>query len=240
LTKLMWHETRPYEIGLDRGVYYPQSGSGKVWNGLSRIAETPTDSDQRVRYQDGIKVQQNRTSGYFSGEIEAYHYPDSFYEDVFTQTKAKPFGLTYRIQTDNGHKIHLVYNVLLGSTNYQYTQSGTEEFVWDFTTLPVEVPDAFKSAHIVIDTGLAHSWTVVALEEIIYGTDTKEASLPTPAEILQIFEDNSILQVIDNGDGSFTVIGPDSAIEMIDPTTFQITWPSAVYIDSVSYRISSL
>lgn len=240
MTKLMWHETRPYELGLDRGVYYPTVGPGKVWNGLSRVSENSDESNQKVRYQDGIRVQQNRTPGYFSGNIEAYHYPESFYEDVFTQKRPKSFGLSYRIERNGGYKIHIVYNVLVGPTDFVYRQSDVELFSWDFTTLPVDIPDAMRTSHLIIDTSIAHPWTVAEFEDVIYGTELNEARLPSPTEILEIFESNSVLRVIDNGDGSFTVIGPDEAIVMIDPTTFEITWPSAIYIDAVSYNISSL
>jgi hypothetical protein len=66
------------------------------------------------------------------------------------------------------------------------------------------------------------------------------ARLPTPEELLGIFERTALLQVVDNGDGTFTVTGPDEAIQMLDPTTFQIAWPSAVYLDAESYSLSSL
>jgi hypothetical protein len=66
------------------------------------------------------------------------------------------------------------------------------------------------------------------------------ARLPDPQEIFDIFEANSILRVVDNGDGTFTVTGPDDAITMLDDTTFEIDWPSVVVIDSNTYEISSL
>lgn len=236
----MWDEDRPYELGVDRGVYYPVGGVGRAWSGLITVSENTFDVDRVVRYLDGIKINENRSRGFFGGSIEAYTYPGSLYEDVFTQKRAKPFGLCYRVQLNEGYKIHLVYNVLVGPTNFIYRQSEVELFQWDFTTLPVDVPESAKTAHIVIDTSIAHAWTIAELENVIYGSETVEARMPTPFEILDIFEENSILRVIDNGDGSFTVIGPDEAISMLDPTTFEITWPSAIYIDAVSYRLSSL
>jgi hypothetical protein len=79
-----------------------------------------------------------------------------------------------------------------------------------------------------------------ALEDVLYGTDDESPRLPSPEEVFEIFEENAILRIIDNGDGTWTAIGPDSAIEMLDSETFEITWPSAVYIDADTYTISSL
>lgn len=240
MTKLMWDEIRPYEFGLDRGVYYPANGVGKSWSGLISVSENTVDSERKVRYLDGIKIQENASRGFFEGSIKAYAYPGSFYDDVLTQTRLKDFGLSYRVQSDRGYKIHLIYNVLIGPTDFLYHQTEIEFFQWNFTTRPVDVPDAARTSHIIIDTSIAHPWTVSEFENIIYGSETVEPRLPLPFEVLDIFETNSILRVIDNGDGSFTVIGPDEAIVMLDPTTFEITWPSAVFIDAVSYKLSSL
>lgn len=239
MAKLSWDGNRNYESGLDRGVFYPKDGPGEVWNGLVSVTENP-DSDSKIRYIDGVKTNQRRRSSDFSGTIEAYSHPESFYENVLAQSRSKNFGLSYRVKTRDAYKLHLVYNVLVLPTAFSYKQFETDTFSWVFETKPLVFPAARASAHFVIDTGLAYDWTVLALEDILYGSEEEAARLPTPQEVLDIFEDNSILQVTDNGDGTFTVVGPDSAIEMLDSTTFQITWPSAIFIDAVSYNISSL
>lgn len=150
------------------------------------------------------------------------------------------FGLSYRIRTHKGYKIHLVYNLKIPRGEISNNQMEAGSFRWDFTTLPVSVPGARNSAHLVVDTSQAYSWTVDALCDILYGTEAVGASLPSPATVLNLFEENSILQIIDNGDGTWTAIGPDTIIQMLDSTTFQINWPSAVYIDSDTYTIHSL
>lgn len=122
--------------------------------------------------------------------------------------------------------------------NYQYNDPGL--YSWLLSTIPVPLPEGGATSHLIVDPGLAYPSAVSSLEDILYGTDTTEARLPTPSEVLDVFEINSILRVVDNGDGSFTVTGPDDAITMVDSTTFQITWPSAVFIDSITYTIHSL
>lgn len=238
ITKLSW-DNRNYESGLDRGVFYPKDGPGEAWNGLTSVNESPSSNEQ-TRYIDGVKTHYHHRSEDFSGTIETFSYPKSFYENVLTQNRCESFGLSYRVDSDGGYKIHLVYNVVVSPTSFDYRQSDTDSFSWVFTTRPLPIPGVRLSAHLIIDTSKAYSWTVAVLEDILYGSETEAARLPLPEEVLDIFEANSILQVIDHGDGTFTVNGPNSAIQMLDTTTFQITWPSAVYIDAVSYTISSL
>lgn len=242
MTKLVWDDidSRRYETGVDRGVYYPKDGSGEVWNGLTSVQESPSDSDEKPRYIDGIKVRSRRGLGEFSGSIEAFTYPPSFGDHLVMHQRRNVFDMSYRVMTKDFYKIHLVYNVLVSPTNDSYQHEEVSPFSWDFTTRPVAIPGSNLSAHLVIDTAKAYPETVTALEELLYGYDLGIAHMPTPDEVLTVFEENSLLRVIDNGDGSFTVTGPDSAILMIDATTFEITWDSAVMIDAVSYTISSL
>lgn len=243
MTKLVWDQTANdsrYEAGVDRGVFYPSSGPGEVWNGLTSVQESPSDSEEKTRYIDGVKTRTRRKPGNFEGHIEAFTYPESFYEDVLSRRRPKTFGLSYRVMTGETYKIHLVYNILLGPENHDYQYDDTSPFSWDFTTLPIHIPEMRPTAHLVIDSAIAYPETMAAFEDAIYGSDAAEPRLPSPLEVLQIFEDNSILQIIDHGDGTWTAIGPDSVISMLDPTTFMIDYSTAVYIDADTYTIHSL
>lgn len=235
-----WNSLREYESGLDRGVFYPSTGPGEAWSGLISIDENSSDTNEVVKYIDGIRINQRRMLGYFAGNIIAYYYPDSLYEDEFTQRRVKSFGLSYRTRTSESYKIHLVYNVLISPAEYVHQQTEVEPFRWLFSTLPVEIPGATQSAHLVIDASIAYSNTMNDLEDMLYGTDETEPHLPSPIEVLSIFENNAILKVTDHGDGTFTIDGPDSAIIMLDATTFEVTWPSVVILNSNTYQISSL
>ena len=241
MTRLVW-DSRPrdYEMGLDRGVFYPQNAPGEVWGGLITISEESSDSEVSFRHVDGVKVYQRRSSGHFSGTIEAVTYPESMNNDIFGHSLRTSFGLSYRVMRAASYEIHLVYNVLLSPSQYVHQQTEFEPFSWGFTTTPIAIPDAKPSAHLIIDSSVAYSWTIAALEEVLYGTESVDSHLPTPSEVFDIFEENAILRIIDNGDGTWTAIGPDSAIVMLDSTTFEITWPSANYIDADSYTIHSL
>lgn len=227
-------------MGLDRGVFYPPSGDGEAWNGLTSVVEEPSDSDENRRYVDGVQIDLQRRLGYFSGSIEAYTYPDSFYDDILAQHRPTAFGLCYRVLMNKGYKLHIVYNVLVKPAEAKYQTNGSEPFSWNFTSLPVPIPGNSRSSHLIVDSNVAYPWAVAALEDILYGSESGAPRLPTPTEIFDVFENSSVLQVIDNEDGSFTIIGPDEAVVELDPTTFSINWPSVVQIDAHNYTISSL
>lgn len=241
MTRLVWDQgAKPYEAGVDRGVFYPPNGPGEVWNGLVSVQESSSDANERVRYLDGLKTRSGRRPGDFAGAIEAFTYPDSFHEHVLSQRRHPAFSLCYRVKHGDSHQIHLVYNVLIGPTSHIYDQDDDlAPFSWDFTTIPVNIPRGRPSAHLVIDTGQTYSAALEAIEEILYGSELVEARLPKPEELFEIFEANAILRIIDHGDGTWTAIGPDEVISMIDATTFQIDYPTAVYISSDTYTIHS-
>jgi hypothetical protein len=159
---------------------------------------------------------------------------------MLDQRSLKSFGFSYRISTAKSSKIHLVYNARFSPGGTAHKQSEVDLISWDFTTLAIPIPEVAMSAHLIVDADVAYSETVQALEDILYGSDSISARFPSPEEVLEVFEEHSILRVIDHGDGTFTITGPDEAIQMLSSTTWQITWPSAIYIDAVTYSISSL
>lgn len=252
MTRLEWGENsdRSYDVGVDQGVLYPTSGFGVAWNGLVSVKEDSSESESESYYIDGVKYINRQRLGRFSATIEAFTYPYEFEEydgslDLLTAQSRKSFDFSYRTRIGtSGYKIHLVYNAVVSPTTKDYASvSDTIEadlFTWEISTRPIPIPGVRPSAHVIIDTTKAHPWTVIELEDILYGNETTEPSLPSIDEVIAIFEGNAVLIVTDHGDGSFTVTGPESAIQMIDATTFQITWDSAVFIDTVSYTISSL
>ena len=113
---------------------------------------------------------------------------------VTGQTRT-PFGLAYRTLigndtagTEYGYELHLVYNATAGvsSQDYQTVNDSPEalELSWDFSTLPVDVPGAKPSAHLVISSLTADPTKLRALETKLYGTESTAPGLPTPAEVI--------------------------------------------------------
>lgn len=240
MTKLIWDQgVRPYEAGVDHAVFYPPNGPGEVWIGLVSVQESPSDTDDSARYFDGTRVRTNRKSGDFAGTIEAFTYPDSFYNLALEPRMPKPFGLTYQTKTESSYHIHLVYNVRLESPSHNYEWDEVTPFTWKFSTKPVTLPRSRPTAHYVIDAELSYPAALQQFEDMLYGTDAVSAHFPTALELFDIFEQNALVRIIDNGDGTWTAIGPDDVISMTDATTFEIDYPSATYVDSDTYQIHS-
>lgn len=232
MAKLSW-DKHDYETGLDRGVYFPSNAPAEAWSGLVSVVENPPELRTIVTYREGLKVVNLKSEGSYSATIDAYSYPTSL-------NRRSTFGFSYRTLTSDGYRLHVVYNALAHFSEHSYKFDETSTFSFDISTTPVAIPGVKPSAHLVIDTETAYSWAVAAFEDVLYGSNASDARLPSPQEIFDIFEVNSLLRVTDNDDGSFTVTGPDDAIQMLDDTTFQIAWPSASYLDTDTYTIRSL
>lgn len=240
MTRLKWAD-RPYEAGVDQGVYYTPGGIGVAWNGLLAVKESPSEVDPLSSHIDGVRVYRRARGQAFGGTIETFTAPDALFEDVFSQRRRQNFGMSYRTETEDSYQIHLVYNVLLSVPEVSYTQEQGEAdpFSWSFTTTPLPIPGMKNSAHLVIDAKSAWPSALSAIEAVLYGDESVDAQLPSPMAVADIFEVNSILRIVDNGDGTWTATGPDEAIQMLDATTFQIDWPSAEFISADNYTIRS-
>ena len=249
MTRITWGSfgTRHYEVGVDRGVFYPNVGAGIPWNGLVAVREGVSDEREVVTYVDGQPYRSKKADGSFTAVVEAFTYPFEFepYNEVFSSKRQKPFGFSYRTMADGDHYcLHLVYNALAAPSaagrNTVASDGAPTVFSWELSSKPVPVPGMRPSAHFIIDSRQAVPDALVELEDVLYGTLDSIARFPTVPELLDIFERNAILVVIDHGDGTWSAIGPDEAIKMLDADTFQISWPSAVYLDENTYQISSL
>jgi hypothetical protein len=238
MTRLIWDSN--YEAGVDRGVIYPRNSSALTWNGLISVQESPSDLAERVVYRDGLRVINQRSEDSYSAKVEAYTKPLPDEDITISRASRRVFDFSYRVTTKNGHLIHLVYNATAKKNEQNYAQDEAAPLGFDLTTLPIEIPEAKSSSHLVIDTEKAYPSVVQQVEDILYGSDVQDARMLYPEEAIDIFEESAILKVTNNQDGSFTVTGPDAAIAMLNLDIFEITWPSAVYINGYTYRIRSL
>lgn len=240
MTRLVWGDksSRRYQAGVDRGVFYTQDGMGRPWNGLLSIFEGAEPSETAI-FLDGVKIDQRRGSSSFFATLEAYTNPEEL--DLYLNYE---FGLSYRVQIAGGYQIHLVYNAKAQpKVRSRQTRREAVEgtiFGWDLTTMAERVEDSRRTAHLIIDSTIAGEDALAALEDVLYGDDENEAALPTPDMVVSIFEENAVLRVIDNGDGTYTIEGPDEAMLDNGDGTWEITWPSALNIDEDTFQISSL
>lgn len=214
MTKLIWDQTgeRLYETGVDHGVLYPiQEGGvytkGVAWNGLTAVTESPSGAEASPIYADNIKYLNLVSAEEFGATIEAYTYPDEFAEcdgsatiatGVFIGQQArKVFGLSYRTvlgndvaSNDYGYKLHLIYGALAAPSEKAYsTINDSPEaitFSWEVTTTPVSVKGFKPTACVTIDSTKADKAKLAQLEAILYGSESEEARLPLPDEVVTI------------------------------------------------------
>lgn len=216
MSKIVWDKTgeRKFETGVDQGVLYPMDENGAyskgvAWNGLSAVNESPSGAEATPVYADNIKYLNLMSVEEFNASIEAYMYPDEFEEcqgnvevapGVFiAQQDHKMFGFAYRTLVGNdtegqkhGYKLHLVYGAQAAPTEKGYaTVNDSPEAMalsWEVSTTPVEVPGYKPTATMVIDSTKTTKEKMAAIEAILYGSESEEARLPLPAEVIEILK----------------------------------------------------
>ena len=210
MTKLNWdvQGERYYETGVSKGVLYPfkegKYSKGVAWNGLTAVTESPSGAEPTPLYADNIKYLNLLSNEEFAATVEAYTYPDEFAKCDGSaelaagvsvgQQKRIPFGLSYVTKLgndtdgqDHGYKIHLIYGALAKPTqkNYATINDNPEAitFSWELSTTPVAVPNMRPTACITIDSTKVTPENLKKIEDKLYGKDSEEATLPTPAEL---------------------------------------------------------
>ena len=210
MTKLNWdvQGERYYETGVSKGVLYPfkegKYSKGVAWNGLTAVTESPSGAEPTPLYADNIKYLNLLSNEEFAATVEAYTYPDEFAEcdgsaELATgvsvgQQNRIPFGMSYVTKLGNdtdgqdyGYKIHLIYGALAkpSQKNYATINDNPEAitFSWELSTTPVAVPNFKPTACITIDSTKVGSDKLKKIEDKLYGTESEEATLPTPTAL---------------------------------------------------------
>ena len=210
MTKLNWdvQGERYYETGVSKGVLYPfkegKYSNGVAWNGLTAVTESPSGAEPTPLYADNVKYLNLLSNEEFAATVEAYTYPDEFAECDGSaelaagvsvgQQKRIPFGMSYVTKVGNdtdgqdyGYKIHLIYGALAkpSQKNYATINDNPEAitFSWELSTTPVAVPNLKPTACITIDSKKVGSDKLKKIEDKLYGTESEEATLPTPTEL---------------------------------------------------------
>lgn len=261
MPKLEWNTagTRFYEAGVDRGVLFIGDLPGIPWNGLTEVNESPSGGDATPFYLDGVKYLNTPAGEEFEATISAFTYPVEFAECdgteeprsglFISQQRRRSFGFSYRTKIGNentasfGHKIHIVYNALAEPTE-RSNQTLTDDtdptdFSWKITTRPPSMLGYKPTSHVVIDSRSTDPAILALVEAALYGSDEESSRLPSWTELLTMFDSISELVVVDNGDGTWTATAPFDVIRMTGADTFEITAPTAVYIDEDTYTLSS-
>ena len=214
MSVLKWDETgkRLYETGVKKGVLYVQDetgayGAGVAWNGLTAVTESPSGAEPTALYADDIKYLNLMSVEEFGATIEAYTYPEEFevcngYAEAAAgvyvgQQTRKAFGFSYvtSIGSDtkgnkHGYKIHVVYNALAKPSEKAYaTVNDSPEaitFSWEVSTTPVNIAGLEPAASLTIDSTKCAAEKLKALEDMLYGSESEEPTLPSPDEIIAL------------------------------------------------------
>ena len=214
MSKIVWDGVgeRFYETGVKNGVLYPQDSTGAypkgvAWNGLTAVNENPSGADASDIYADDDLYLTLRGKEIFGATIEAYTYPDEFgvcdgsaelaQGITIGQQARKAFGLSYRTAigndvdgVDHGYKLHLIYGATASpsSKNYQTINDNPEAMTlsWEIKTTPIKVTGHKPTACLTIDSTKVAQGVMKKIEDKLYGTETSEATLPTPDEILAL------------------------------------------------------
>lgn len=261
MARLDWNTpgSRFYEAGVDRGVLYVDGYPGVPWNGLTSVNESPSGGDPKPFYIDGVKYLAIPSPEEFQGTITAFTYPDEFAECngmdqirsglFLTHQRRKSFSLSYRTMIGNdlddstGYKLHIIYNALASpserSNGTLTEQSDPDDFSWQISCKPPAMAGYRPTSHVVLDTRTTDPSVISAVEDILYGTDEDQSRLPSLNDLVAAYDTISTLTIVDNGDGTWTATAPFDVIRMLDDETFEITAPTAIFIDESTYTISS-
>lgn len=246
MARMTWDvlDKRYFETGLDRGVLYPKEAPAVPWNGLTGVSEDGGEESAQYHINGRPYLFFPKPKD-FSATLTAYTYPDEFakimglseieaIEGFYVDSQVgEQFDLSYRTMVGNGvdgiqhgYKIHLVYNAVVAQSAAGYTTlSGSInpiEFSWPIKAVPVDVEGYRPTAHFVIDTRRMDPTHLARIEEILYGDDDTDPSMPDLIDIIEYILYAGAIIITDNGDGTWTAEGPRLKIYKIDDDTFQI------------------
>ena len=190
--------------------------NGVAWNGVTAINENPSGADATDLYADDEQYATLRAAEKFGYSIEAYTYPDEFapcdgsaevdgVPGVYIgQQNRKAFGLAYITKIgddthpglDKGKKLHLIYNSSASPSGRGYTTINENpdaiNMSWDCNSTKVGFRKPAYSAKysgvstITIDSTKITSAKWDKIYNEIYGSSTKNATLPSPDDVLDI------------------------------------------------------
>ena len=227
MTRIDWDRVGEhfFEAGIDRGVLYVDGNPGVPWIGLVNFNQSQSGGEAAERYLDGIKISNRTSPEQFEGTLEAYTYPvefepcDGTYRADnglrITQQRRWPFSMVYRSKVGNdiaglekAYKIHLMYNLRAQPSDRGYRtlveQNEPLTFSWKITSRAVAVLGHRPSAHYIIDSRDIPAELLTQVEDILYGTESTSPSIPSPGELLFLFD--SYLDLIYDAGTPFTPV----------------------------------
>lgn len=261
MTKLLWDQVgyRFYETGIDHGVLYLEDGSAVPWNGLVSVQEVFGDDTTTPYYVDGIKFNDSQTTGDFAATLKAITFPEEFqaYEGIYESSTGlyvdgqanKLFNLSYRtligsdMDGDAGYKIHILYGLIAIPEPPTYTTIAEKpsilQFSWKLVGTPQDADRFRPTSHVIVDSRYTNPYLLAPIEEMLYGSDAKDALLPTLSDLVYYVDQWDLIEITDNHDGTWGAVGPDEMVVLLDDTTFQISNIDVEWLDTNTYKIKT-
>lgn len=211
MTRINWSGVgeRIFEAGVDRGVLYVDGSLGVPWIGLKNVSQKQVGGDAKPRYANGIKISNRMTPEQFEATLEAYTYPEEFERCDGTylaqngmrlkQQRRLGFAMSYRslVGNDNdglahAYKLHLVYNLKAEPSDHNYNTLTADaeamSFSWNLSARPTRIPGFRPTSHFEFDSRSVPEELMQQLEDILYGTSDSQPSIPTPGELMFMFD----------------------------------------------------
>lgn len=214
MAKMTWGTpgTKRFFTGCDWGALYVMKDDGTyddgvAWDGLISVAISPSGAEANKQYADNGVYADIRSEEECSGTIECFNTPDEF--DIcdgilavaginLGQQIRRKFGFAYRSKVGNdvkgldyGYKIKVVYNATASPSDQ--TDETTNEspeaqtLSYEFDTEKVSFTyenKVYKVATLEFDSTKLTEGKMKAVEDLLYGTNNAEPTLPTPEVLL--------------------------------------------------------
>lgn len=208
--RLIWGTVgqRFFEAGVDQGVLFVGSAPGVPWNGLISVNENPSGGTEKAYYLDGVKYLAVSSVEEYRGTITALSSPPEFdvcdglgsHNGLFvTHQRRASFSFAYRSLVGNdvggiahAYLLHIIYNALAAPPQLIRRTLGNNanpvEFSWAISTRPPAIAGHRPTSHLIIDSRTTNPDVLAEVEDLLYGTESEDSSLPTPAELIALFD----------------------------------------------------
>lgn len=220
MTQLVWNAPgeRIFEVGCDRGVFFPRDSPGVPWNGIVSVTEDADGGNLTPYFMDGEKYERRASPINHKAVLEAYTYPAVAAKHfgqveingmVYSHQRRLPFDFSYRTLIGNdiegaeySYRLNFVYNAMVAKPTSRSRKTITagvdvETMSWDIDTIPEVVPGTRATAYFSIDVHKLAPLMVRTIEAILYGSVVDSPRLPRPAELAALLS-RSIFTVFPN------------------------------------------
>lgn len=157
-----------YQYGLDMGRVFVNNGKPIPWTGLSQVEDKRLNAELIPIYHDGIRYDTISEPMPTGVKITCYTYPSAldavtgFYMDdvgiLYDQQPLEYFSFSYRVLTDDGYKIVIIFNIKAIPGNYTATTMektpSPQLFTFDGECTPIPRPKNIDEGRII--TGVHH------------------------------------------------------------------------------------